>query len=96
MYADEPFNFQMVYDHYKKFSTTKSSMKVFPKAIAMKAFEHLIELEIAKPIDQSSSSLKEYCPMRLLVTSKEIEDAVLHYTGCPSDVKHWANSDWIQ
>lgn len=93
--SGEPFNFQMVYAHYKKFSERKSSMKTCPKPIAMKAFEHLIDLEIVKPVDHSSALLKQYRSMRLLVTSKEIENAVLHYSGCPADVKRWSFIDSI-
>lgn len=96
IYSDEPFNFQMVYEHYKKFSDRKSSMKTCPKAIAMKAFEHLIDLEIVTAADHSSNVLKQYQPMRLLVTSSEIDEAILHYTGCPSDVQQWSYMDCVQ
>lgn len=96
IYSDEPFNFQMVYEHYKKFSEQKSSMKTCPKPIAMKAFEHLIDLEIVKPADQASNTLKQYRSMRLLLTSEEIDEAVLHYSGCPSEIKHWSYTDCIR
>ena len=62
----------------------------------MKAFEHLIDLEIVTPADSSSNILKQYQPMRLLVTGQEIDEAVLHYTGCPSDVKQWSYTDSVQ
>ena len=62
----------------------------------MKAFEHLIDLEIVTPADQSSKVLKQYQPMRLLVTAKEIDDAVLHYTGCPSEIVQWSYMDCAQ
>lgn len=95
IYSDEPFTFQMVYDHYRKFSQSKSSMKAYPKAIAMKAFEHLIDLELIKSTDRSHSIPKQYWPMRMHVSSREIDEAVLHYAGCPSEIKQWANSNWI-
>ncbi|XP_067936792.1 origin recognition complex subunit 4-like [Watersipora subatra] len=93
IYSDEPFNFQMVYEHFRKFSERKSCMKTCPRTIAIKAFEHLIDLEIVTPADQSSKVLKQYQPMRLLVTAKEIDDAVLHYTGCPSEIVQWSYMD---
>ena len=95
IYSDEPFNFQMVYEHYRKFCERKSSMKTCPKPIAMKAFEHLIDLEIVSPADNSTSMLKQYRPMRLHLTSQEVEDALLHYSGLPSDIKQWSYSDCI-
>ena len=71
-----------------KFWGTRDLIKV--------AFEHLIELEIVTTADQSSHVLKQYQPMRLLVTAKEIDEAVVHYTGCPSDVKQWSYMDCVQ
>lgn len=95
VYSDEPFTFQMVYEHYKKFSQSKSSMRAYPRAIATKSFEHLIDLELVKPTDRNHSVPKQYWPMRMLVTSKEIDEAVLRYNGCPSEVKLWASSNWV-
>jgi len=93
IYSGEPFNFQMVYEHYRKFSEKKSSMKMFNKPIVLKAFEHLIDLEFVKPADHSLANMKEYRPMRLMLQEREIIDAVSHYSGCPSDIKLWATSE---
>lgn len=70
-------------------------MKVCQKALAMKAFEHLIDLEIVAHADNSTSMLKQYRPMRLHLTNQEVEDALLHYTGLPSDIKQWSYSDCV-
>lgn len=91
----EAFTFQMVYDHYLKFSQSRSSTKPYCKAIAMKSFEHLIHLQLVVPVTDGSQSVpKEFWPMSLHVSAQEVDEAVFHYAGCPSDVKQWASNNW--
>ena len=93
----EPFNFQMVYNEFLKFSQKKSHiLQNYSKAVVFKAYEHLVELEFILPKDNRSimaqKTPKDYRPMWLLVTDKQIKEVVDKYQDCPTDVKQWAES----
>eukprot|EP00731_Ephydatia_muelleri_P032304 Em0023g811a len=91
----ETFNFEMVYDEYRRFTNQVSSHSVefFSKPVAMKAFEHLISLEFVYPEDGGSSCIqREYQPVVLLLMDGQIEQAVLNYPNCPTDVVQWATN----
>ncbi|XP_053926335.1 origin recognition complex subunit 4 isoform X4 [Cuculus canorus] len=99
VYEGEPFNFQMVYNEFQKFIQRKAHcMYNFEKPVVMKAFEHLIQLELVKPIERPSvRAQKEYLLMKLLLNSNQIMDALQLYPNCPTDVKQWAESSlsWL-
>lgn len=62
------------------------------------AFEHLLQLELVKPIERPSvRAQKEYLLMRLLLDNNQIMDALQLYPNCPTDVKQWAASSlsWL-
>lgn len=57
------------------------------------AFEHLISLEFVYPEDGGSSyTQREYQPVVLLLMEGQIEQAVLSYPNCPTDVVQWATN----
>ena len=96
----EPFNFQMVYNEFLKFSQKKSHvLQNYSKAVVFKAYEHLVELEFLQPkenkISVASKVPKDYRPMLLLITEKQLKEAIDKYTDCPTDVKQWAESSLI-
>ncbi|XP_060568327.1 origin recognition complex subunit 4-like [Ruditapes philippinarum] len=93
IYDGEPFNFEMVYKEYQKFSQRRSSMQVFEKPVVMKAFEHLIALELVKPLDNSGGTKvqKEYRLMSLLIHPSQILTALQKYPNCPTEITHWAS-----
>ncbi|KAM9380722.1 origin recognition complex subunit 4 [Phaethornis superciliosus] len=100
VYEGEPFNFQMVYNEFQKFMQRKAHcMYNFEKPVVMKAFEHLVQLELVKPIERPSSvrAQKEYLLMRLLLDNSQIMDALQVYPNCPTDIKQWAASSlsWL-
>uniref|UniRef100_A0A663NCV8 Origin recognition complex subunit 4 n=2 Tax=Athene TaxID=126785 RepID=A0A663NCV8_ATHCN len=99
VYEGEPFNFQMVYNEFQKFIQRKAhSMYNFEKPVVMKAFEHLIQLELVKPIERPSvRAQREYLLMNLLLDNNQIMDALQAYPNCPTDVKQWAASSlsWL-
>ncbi|XP_033724735.1 origin recognition complex subunit 4-like [Pecten maximus] len=96
IYDGEPFNFEMVYSEYRKFAQRRSSMQVYEKAVVLKAFEHLIALELVKTIDGAGSRVqKEYRLLSLLVHPSQILDALQKYPNCPTEVKQWAQSSVI-
>ncbi|KAL5009478.1 hypothetical protein ScPMuIL_011783 [Solemya velum] len=93
IYDGEPFNFEMVYNEYQKFAHRRSSMQVFEKSVVLKAFEHLLALELVKPMDSGGTRIqKEYRLMSLLIHPSQILDALQKYPNCPTEVKQWANS----
>ncbi|KAK3106068.1 hypothetical protein FSP39_012004 [Pinctada imbricata] len=93
IYEGEPFNFEMVYSEYSKFAQRRTSMQVFEKAVVLKAFEHLLALELVKTIDGAGSRVqKEYRLMSLLIHPSQITDALQKYPNCPTDIKQWASN----
>ncbi|KAM4560205.1 origin recognition complex subunit 4 isoform 1-T2 [Odontesthes bonariensis] len=94
VYEGEPFNLQMVHNEFKKFLQRKSnSMYNFEQPVVMKAFEHLQQLELIRPVDSSSAKTqREYQLMRLTLDHSQIMEALQKYPQCPTDVKQWAMS----
>ncbi|NXA76795.1 ORC4 protein, partial [Thryothorus ludovicianus] len=99
VYDGEPFNFQMVYNEFQKFIQRKAhSMYNFEKPVVMKAFEHLLQLELVQPLERPSvRAQREFLLLRLLLDSRQIMDALQLYPNCPTDVKQWAASSlsWL-
>ncbi|NXX96392.1 ORC4 protein, partial [Centropus bengalensis] len=99
VYEGEPFNFQMVYNEFQKFLQRKAHcMYNFEKPVVMKAFEHLLQLELVKPLERPSIRVqREYLLMKLLLDSTQIMEALQLYPNCPTDVKQWAESSlsWL-
>jgi origin recognition complex subunit 4 len=59
----------------------------------LKAFEHLIHLELVKTVDGAGGRVqKEYRLMQMLVHETQIMDALQKYPQCPTDVRQWAAS----
>uniref|UniRef100_A0A672YMT6 Origin recognition complex subunit 4 n=1 Tax=Sphaeramia orbicularis TaxID=375764 RepID=A0A672YMT6_9TELE len=94
VYEGEPFNLQMVHNEFKKFLQRKSnSMYNFEQPVVLKAFEHLQQLELIRPVDGSSAKTqREYQLMRLMLDNSQIMEALQKYPQCPTDVKQWAMS----
>ncbi|XP_049743113.1 origin recognition complex subunit 4 isoform X3 [Elephas maximus indicus] len=99
IYEEEPFNFQMVYNEFQKFVQRKAhSIYNFEKPVVMKAFEHLQQLELIKPMERTSlNAQKEYQLMKLLLDNTQIMNALQKYPNCPTDVRQWATSSlsWL-
>ncbi|XP_008823397.1 origin recognition complex subunit 4 isoform X2 [Nannospalax galili] len=99
IYEEEPFNFQMVYNEFQKFVQRKAhSVYNFEKPVVMKAFEHLQQLELIKPMERTSvSSQREYQLVKLLLDNTQIMSALQKYPNCPTDVRQWATSSlsWL-
>ena len=71
-----------------------SGMQNFNKAVAYKAYEHLISLELLKCTETLTlnSSTREYKPMTLLLEPSQIKEIVHRYTECPTELRQWADS----
>ncbi|KAG7326930.1 hypothetical protein KOW79_010331 [Hemibagrus wyckioides] len=94
IYEGEPFNFQMVHNEFKKFLQRKShSIHNFEKPVVFKAFEHLLQLELIRPVDGGAcKAQREYQLMRLMLDHTQVMEALQKYPQCPTDVKQWAVS----
>ncbi|XP_069472611.1 origin recognition complex subunit 4 isoform X2 [Ambystoma mexicanum] len=94
IYDGEPFNFQMVQHEFQKFIQRKAhSAYNFETPVVMKAFEHLHQLELIKPMEGLSvRTQKEYRLMKLLLDNCQIVEALHKYPNCPTDVRQWAIS----
>uniref|UniRef100_A0A8C9BWG6 Origin recognition complex subunit 4 n=1 Tax=Phocoena sinus TaxID=42100 RepID=A0A8C9BWG6_PHOSS len=99
IYEEEPFNFQMVYNEFQKFVQRKAhSVYNFEKPVVMKAFEHLQQLELIRPMERTSvTAQREYQLMKLLLDNTQIMNALQKYPNCPTDVRQWATSSlsWL-
>ncbi|XP_052805981.1 origin recognition complex subunit 4-like [Mya arenaria] len=93
IYDGEPFNFEMVYKEYQKFAQRRSSMQVFDKPVVLKAFEHLIALELVRPLESTGGTRvqKEYRLMSLLVHPSQVLTALQKYPNCPTEISQWAS-----
>ncbi|XP_072308161.1 origin recognition complex subunit 4 isoform X1 [Eucyclogobius newberryi] len=94
LYHGEPFNLQMVHNEFKKFLQRKSSsLYHFEQPVVLKAFEHLQQLELIRPLDGSGAhTQREFQLMRLLLDTSQIMEALQKYPQCPTDIKQWAMS----
>ncbi|CAN9498432.1 unnamed protein product [Ophioblennius macclurei] len=94
VYEGEPFNFHMVHNEFKKFLHRKSnSMYSFQQPVIMKAFEHLLQLELIRPVDGSSAKTqKDFQLMKLMLDQGQIMEALQKYPQCPTDIRQWAMS----
>ncbi|KAM3916456.1 origin recognition complex subunit 4 isoform 1-T2 [Leptodactylus fuscus] len=94
IYSGEPFNFQMVHNEFQKFVQRKAhSVYNFEKPVVLKAFEHLYQLELIRPMEGLSvRTQKEYRLMKLLLDGNQISEALHKYPNCPTNVRQWAAS----
>ncbi|KXJ27989.1 origin recognition complex subunit 4 [Exaiptasia diaphana] len=94
-FQGDPFNFEMIFKEYKRFTQRSGhSAQSFDKDVVFKAFEHLLALELIKPVDGAWKHVqKEYRLVTLLLSTNQIMEAIDNYPECPTDVRHWATSN---
>ncbi|KAL7312888.1 origin recognition complex subunit 4 [Mucor circinelloides] len=91
------FNFQMVYDEYKDFMNRTQvngmgfGMKLYKRAVALKAFENLQMFELVCPVDAPGKCPKEYRMTKLMLEQAQVTEAVLKY-NCSQIIKKWATN----
>uniref|UniRef100_A0A8C6B5M8 Origin recognition complex subunit 4 n=1 Tax=Monodon monoceros TaxID=40151 RepID=A0A8C6B5M8_MONMO len=99
IYEEEPFNFKMVYNEFQKFVQRRAhSVYNFEKPVVMKAFEHLQQLELIRPLERTSvNAQREYQLMKRLLDNTQIMNALQKYPNCPTYVRQWATSslNWL-
>ena len=64
------------------------------KSVAMKAYEHLLTLELIRTTENltGNSVAKEFKPMLLYVDASQIRETLTNYTDCPTELKNWGDS----
>ncbi|XP_045605144.1 origin recognition complex subunit 4 isoform X1 [Procambarus clarkii] len=92
IYEGEPFNFEMVFHEYLKFSQRRSSMQSFERPVVFKAFDQLKCLELVRLVDNSRGIQREYQLVQLMMTPTQVTEALAHLPGIPTDVQQWAGS----
>lgn len=95
IYDRDPFNFEIICARFVKFAKISSTMQGIERAVALKAFEHLRNLEIIMPLSGSNSSgkvQKEFEMHKLALTYSQIDQAVQKYQALPTEVAQWAQS----
>ena len=90
LYEGQSFNFEMAYHEYDKFATRKAKMFRYDRAVVMKAWETLLDLELISPTDKGSKAQKEFRLHSMHVSPEMIMTAVEN--GLPLPVKEWASS----
>ena len=65
--------------------------------VALKAFEHLLALEIVKPLHTVSNSNlpKDFQPMTLLVDNSQVSEVLTMYQDCPTDLQQWGTTMFV-
>nr|CAI5822513.1 unnamed protein product [Callosobruchus analis] len=93
IYDNNPMNFEMVYNRFMKFANANAGVQNFQRAVILKAFEHIQGLELIAMLSNSTSKVqKEYQFFKLLVTPRQILEAVKKFSGLPTEVTQWAHS----
>ncbi|KAJ8960326.1 hypothetical protein NQ318_004060, partial [Aromia moschata] len=90
IYDNQPMNFEMILSRYIKFANANSNIQTVQRPVIMKAFEHIQNLELISMISSAPRVQKEYQFFKLLVTPKQISEAIKNSLGLPTEVIQWA------
>ncbi|CAD0206590.1 unnamed protein product [Chrysodeixis includens] len=97
IFDGEPMNFEMVLHRYTKFANSNSSTQTVPRAVILKAFEHLQELEVIMPARGQDHSTdagatrahKHYRLQALATPTHDVTEAVTKFKALPTEIRHW-------
>lgn len=93
IYDRDPFNFEIILGRFNKFAKTSTSMQGVERAVILKAYEHLKNLEIISPVSGGAAKVqKEFQMNKLMLTYGQIDQAVAKYPALPTEVAQWAQS----
>lgn len=96
IYDRDPFNFEIIFSRFTKFSKVSTSMQGIERAVVLKAFEHLRNIEFILPLTTAACKVqKEFEMHKMALTSKQINQAVQKYQALPTEVSQWAQSSLI-
>ncbi|GBP89906.1 Origin recognition complex subunit 4 [Eumeta japonica] len=104
IFNGDPMNFEMVLQRYTTFANANSSAQKVPKAVVLKAFEHLQALKIIVPVKNSdfiqsesagSKMQKEYQLYALDVSPDTLEEAMKSFKSLPTEISHWYSNSIV-
>ncbi|CAD7014427.1 origin recognition complex subunit 4 [Ceratitis capitata] len=96
IYDRDPFNFEIIFARFAKFSKISTTMQGIERAVSLKAFERLRHMEIILPISSVVGKVqKDFEMHRLALTYGQIKDAIQKYQALPTEVAQWAQSSII-
>ncbi|XP_055372666.1 origin recognition complex subunit 4 [Condylostylus longicornis] len=96
IYDHDPFNFEIIFSRFTKFALKSTVMQSVERTVALKAFEHLKNLELILPVNTSAMKVKKEFQMhKLALTIKQINQSIDIYTALPTEVFQWSKSCFI-
>lgn len=96
IYDRDPFNFEIIFTRFSKFAKVSHTMQGIERPVVLKAFEHLINLEIISPVRSNSGKVqKEFQMHNLELHLDQIKVAIKKYPQLPTEVRQWAQSSLV-
>lgn len=95
IYDNDPFNFEMIFTRFTKFSIKSSTMQNIDREIALKKFENLRHQELIAPLGAAGRLQKEYQMFKLALLPEQIDKGIHKYQNLPTEVEQWARSSII-
>ena len=95
LYEQNPnakLNFETIYREYEHFSKRSSSIELFSRSVALRAMEHLLQLELLHPSEGKGKQRKELMCVSILVSREQVKRGILDASVCPTDIIHWAGT----
>ncbi|KAH7297782.1 hypothetical protein KP509_25G012200 [Ceratopteris richardii] len=86
----EIYNFNTIFKEYKSLHDSHSTCDLYPQEVCQRAFENLLERQLIMFADGRKSNIGiEFCPVKLLVSSYELEEGLKSSPVCPTILRQW-------
>ncbi|MCO5611933.1 hypothetical protein L7F22_066192 [Adiantum nelumboides] len=86
----ETYNFTTVFKEYKSLHDSHSTCDLYPQEVCHRAFENLLDRQLIMIADGRRSIIGiEFCPVKLLVSSYELEEGLKSSPVCPAILLQW-------
>lgn len=95
IYDNDPFNFEIIYARFNKFSLKSSSMQSIEREMVLMRFENLRRQEFIAPVGVDGKVQKEYQMHKCLLFDEQIQKAVQKYQNLPTEIEQWCKSSFI-
>ena len=88
------FNFRQIYNMFRKFADKSPLLSKTTQELVRQSFERLVKTEVLRPSSRINPSKvnREFVPMQLMVSGRQVHEAVAQYYQCPHELKKWADS----
>lgn len=94
IYDRDPFNFKMITDRFKKFSTNSTSFKNINEQMILKAFVKIKNLELILPLNFGESHSGQFQMFHLALTYSQIKAAVAN-SALTTEMEIWDKSNLV-